>query len=346
MALYLDGYHKPWWTPSPATGLYHPWHAFVYFLGFIGGPLGLERARLSVAAGAVMMIGFTAACGYLLKHRKDRVLMERAFGWLVIGAYSLVTAVMTTIGREGLPTGPAKVPRYLGFSVYFLLALVFLSHIVGQHIMRRRGQVPARRLNPFAWVTVAVLILYQPFMFALSYRQMDAWQTRLLQAKASILLINQLPDTRLTKILYPNLQFLVEKANALDGLGLLRPPLVKTKDMTLLDGSAAAGGHLYSIQKTADGYIASGICEFNERGPHAIILAYDAGDNHQTAFAMSHPAKAPASIFHGVANSGTWFIRFTSQQLPPSSIVTAWGFDAITGRALPFGGKVKLDNVH
>jgi hypothetical protein len=343
--LYLDGYHKPWWTPSPATGLYQPWHAFVYFLGFMGGPLGLERARLSVAAGAVMMIGFTAACAYLFKHRRDRRLTERAFGWLVIGVYSLGTGAMTTVGRVGLPTGPSQVPRYLGFSVYFVLALVFLSQIVGAHFMRHRTKVAAPTLSQFALVTVAVLIVYQPFMFALSYRQMDAWQTRLLQAKASVLLINQLPDTRLTKILYPNLQFLVEKANALEGLGLLRPQLIKTKDMTLLTEPSAVGGHLYSIQKSADGYIASGICEFSERGPHAIILAYDDGDNHPTAFAMSHPVKPPASIFRGVADSGgIWSVRFGSQQLPPSATVTAWGFDATTGRAFPLGGVVKLDN--
>jgi len=341
VALYLDGYHKPWWTPSPATGLHHPWHAFVYFLGFIGAPLGLERARLSVAAGAVMMIGFTAACGYLLKHRRDRGLLERAFGWLVIGAYSLVTGVMTTIGREGLATGPAKVPRYLGFSVYFLLALVFLSHIVGQDMMRGRGPVPARRLNPFAWVTVAVLILYQPFMFALSYRQMDAWQTRLLQAKASILLINQLPDTRLTKILYPNLQFLVEKANVLDQLKLLRPSLVRTKHLNELSGpsSSAYFGELQRIDTTPEGFTASGYCGSpGRRVPDAIILAYDTGKRDPIAFAMTHPVKQPASIFD-LLKTAAWTIRFAPEQVPNSPVtITAWAFDATTGHVTPLTG--------
>src|SRR6185503_2739162 len=102
---------------------------FIYFLGFIGGPLGLERPRLSLVAGAVMMIGFIAVCLYLVRHRDDRVLTERVAPWLTIGAYSLVTGVLTTIGRVGLPTGPSQVPRYVGFSVYFLLALIFLAHI-------------------------------------------------------------------------------------------------------------------------------------------------------------------------------------------------------------------------
>src|SRR4051812_37693728 len=139
VALYLYDYHKPWWTPSPATGVHHPWRAFVYFLGFVGGPLGLEGVKLSIAAGAVMVIGFAAVCLYLVK-RRDRDLILRASGWLVIGSYSLVTGVMTTVGRVGLASGPSQVPRYLGFSVYLLLALIFLAHIVSQDLQRRSGR--------------------------------------------------------------------------------------------------------------------------------------------------------------------------------------------------------------
>lgn len=347
VALYLYDYHKPWWTPSPATGLHYPWRAFVYFLGFVGGPLGLEGVKLSIAAGALMMLGFVGACLYLIR-RRDRDLIERASGWLVIAGYSLVTAVMTTVGRVGLATGPSQVPRYLGFSVYLLLALIFLAYIVGEDMRRRSGRGYRLRPNPLFFTTILVLLLYQPFMYALSYRQMDAWQTRLLQAKASVLLINQLPDTRLTKIIYPSVPFLIEKANALDRLGLLRPRLINTRDMSALgyDGYdlLSPSGNMMPIQSTGDGYLARGVCNFNERGPHAIILAYDTGDKHSIAFAMSHPVKPPASVFSGVARAGSWTIKFSAEQLPPSQVtVTAWGFDAINGRVYPLGD-AKIDN--
>ena len=347
VALYLYDYHKPWWTPSPSTGLHYPWRAFIYFLGFVGGPLGLEGVKLSIAAGAVMMLGFVLACLYLLK-RRDRELIERASGWVVIGGYSLVTAVMTTVGRVGLATGPSQVPRYLGFSVYLLLALIFLAYIIGQDMQRRSGRAYRLPPNPLFFTTILVLLLYQPFMYALSYRQMDAWQTRLLQAKASVLLINQLPDTRLTKIIYPSVPFLIEKANALDRLGLLRPRLINTRDMSVLgyDGYDlfSPSGNMMPIQSTGDGYLAQGVCNFNERGPHAIILAYDTGDKHSIAFAMSHPVKRPASVLSGVAHAGAWAIKFSAEQLPASQVtVTAWGFDAINGRVYPLGDS-KIDN--
>src|SRR3989440_8641106 len=220
VALYLHGYQKPWWTPSPLTALYHPLQALIYFLGFVGGPFGLEKARLSIVAGVVLTIGFVWSVVYMVKHRADRLLMQNMICWLVIGSYSVLTAAMTTVGRLGLPTGPSQVPRYLGFSAYLPLALIFLLPIVGADISRRRGDAP-QRLHPVCIALFVVVILYQPFMFVLSFRQMQKWQTRLQQAKASILLINELPDTRLTQILYPNLQFLIEQYNALGRLGFL-----------------------------------------------------------------------------------------------------------------------------
>jgi len=347
VALYFYGFEKPWWTPSPTTALHHPWRGLIYLLGFIGGPLGLERARLSIAAGALMTAVIVAVCVYLAARRHDRILIERSIAWLAIAAYSLVTAVLTTIGRVGLPTGPAQVPRYVGFSVYLLLALIFLVYIIGDDIARRRARVYKLGMHPMAVVTVAVLIFSQPFQYALSYRQMDAWQTRLLQAKASILLINQLPDSRLTKILYPNLQFLTDKSNALDGLGLLHPSLIKSKYLNDFGSETPGdfGEMLPAIEKTADGYAVSGFTTLNgSRVPEAIILAYDTGDKNPVAFAMSHPVKRPASIFKGVARFGSWTVRFSPQQLPPSPVtLTAWAFDANTGRAFRLRSSVRID---
>ncbi|HBB97465.1 MAG TPA: hypothetical protein DC054_18955 [Blastocatellia bacterium] len=345
VALYLHGYQKPWWTPSPLTALHHPVRALIYFLGFVGGPFGLERVRLSIVAGVVLTTGFVWSLIYVVKHRADRRLVERAIGWLVIGSYSVLTAALTTVGRLGLATGPSQVPRYLGFSAYLPLALIFLAFIIGHDIQRRNGRVYSLRFHPLTFTTIAAIILYQPFMFALSFRQMDAWQTRLLQAKASILLINHLPDTRLTKILYPNLQFLIEKSNALDRLGFMRPSLVKSKHLREFSDDTGNYGDMRPIEKTADGYAASGMTTLaKQRVPDAIILAYDLGDKDPIAFAMSHPVKRPASMFESLAQTGAWFIRFTPEQLPPAPVtVTAWAFDATTGRAFRLSGASRIN---
>jgi hypothetical protein len=106
-------------------------------------------------------------------------------------------------------------------------------------------------------------------------------------------------------------------------------------------------GKLQTIEKTADGYIASGTCEFNDQGPDAIILAYKIDDNDPIAFALTHPVKPPASIFRGPAKSGAWQVRFTPAQLPASSTtITAWGFDATHARVFRLGGELQIDAMH
>src|SRR3989440_1521431 len=88
VALYLHGYQKPWWSPSPLSGLRHPIQAVIYLLGFLGAPLGLERSRLSIMAGAILIASFACVCAYLIKHRANHAVVGRAIDWLMIGFYS------------------------------------------------------------------------------------------------------------------------------------------------------------------------------------------------------------------------------------------------------------------
>jgi len=350
VALYLHGYQKPWWTPSPLTALHHPLSALIYFLGFVGGPFGLEKVRLSIVAGAVLTTGFIWSLIYVVKHRADRPLVERAIGWLVIGSYSVLTAVLTTIGRLGLPTGPSQVPRYLGFSAYLPLALIFLVHIIGVDMYRRKNAQAGNQWPPLTVVVAIILILYQPFMFALSFRQMQKWQTRLQQAKAGILLINELPDTRLTKILYPNLQFLIEKANALDRLGYLRPKLFRSKQLKDFAGDSNAqerdNGFFDEMQKSGEHkYTAFGwaVLANQQRMPDAIILAYDTGDGDEMAFHLTYPVRTGSSTHPGT-ETGSWETSFSTDQLPRGPVsITAWALDVNTGKAFRLSGRFKID---
>ena len=350
LALYLHGYQKPWWTPSPLTALYHPLRALIYFLGFVGGPFGLEKVRLSIVAGVVLTAGLIWSLGYVLKHRSDRALIEKTIGWFVIGLYSVLTAAMTTVGRLGLLSSPSQVPRYLGFSAYLPLALIFLAHIIGIDMYRRKHAEATNRWSPLTVVVAIVLVLYQPFMYALSFHQMQKWQTRLQQAKASILLINELPDTRLTRILYPNLQFLIEKSNALDQLGFLRPKLIQSKHLkdfsAVLPGDEKDYGLIEDMQKSGEHqYTAAGwaVLTDQQRMPDAIILAYDTGDGDETAFQLTHPIRTAGSA-HPNTEIGSWQTSFSTEQLPKLPVsITAWAFDVNSGKAFRVSGRFKID---
>jgi hypothetical protein len=136
-------------------------------------------------------------------------------------------------------------------------------------------------------------------------------------------------------------QFLVEKANALDGLGLLRPSLVKTRHLNELRAqNPGRYADLLALEKTPEGFLASGWCTLrDERVPDAIILAYDTGHKDPIAFAMTHPVKRPWSITQGSAGTASWAVRFAPEQLPKSPVtITAWAFNATTGQAFQLSG--------
>jgi hypothetical protein len=259
--------------------------------------------------------------------------------------YSVLNAVMTTNCRVGMGAVQSQIHRYIGFSSYILFSLIFLVNIVAGDLSERSGQTQ-RRFHPLNWAVVVVLILYQPFMYAQSLRRMESWQTRLRQAKASILLINELPDTLLTKILYPNLSYLTEKSNALDRLGFLRPSLIRTrrlKDFSNNEFDLGKCGFMEGIKFSQNQYAASGWATLPDQGrmPDAIILAYDAGDGDEIAFGLTHPAKM---IGGEKAQMGSWQLAFTSDQLPKSQVtIAAWAFDAGTGKAHRLSGTMKID---
>jgi len=345
LALYLYHYQKPWWSPSPLSGFYHPVQAAIYFLGFVGAPFGLERARLSIIAGTILFASFVCVWIYFLRHRSDRALKARAIGWLMIGSYSVLTAAMTTIGRVGMGAGQSQSPRYIGFSAYLVVSLIFLVNIIAGDMSQRRGHTSPRKFHRLNWAVVIVLVLYQPFMLSLSFRKMEMWQTRLQQAKASILLINVLQDTLLTKILYPNLPYLAEKSNALDSLGFLRPSLIRTnhlKEFSINDFDPKSCGSLGSGGLAGNQYTALGWATLpgEHRMPDAIILAYDTGDGDEIAFALTHPARIAGA---GNSEIGSWQLRFSSEQLPRAPVtITAWAFSADTGKARRMNGALKM----
>jgi len=115
-ALYLYHYQKPLSSPTASTALSYPLLAITYFLGFLGAPLALEKGKVAAVAGLILTSGFGLSCFYLFRRRADLALVRRMMTWLMIGAYSILTGVMTTIGRLGFGVGQSQNTRYIGFS--------------------------------------------------------------------------------------------------------------------------------------------------------------------------------------------------------------------------------------
>jgi len=352
VCLYFYHYRKPGWSPSLFTAVFRPLQALTYFLGFVGAPLALERAILAIAIGSVVITVFGISCVYFFRGRADRALLNRMTIWLMIGAYSVLTGVLTTIGRLGFGVGQSQATRYQGYSAYLLVSLVYLITIMTRDFSSRpdsgRQALLIRRL---ALLAAALLISAQPLIFILSINRMDEMRTLLLQAKASILFINFKPDTLLITTLYPDLDRLTREANVLDSLGFLRPKLIKTlrvQEFAAPGGSnPAAYGSWNQFTRSEDNrYVASGWAILPDRGttPDAIILAYQTTGGETLMFHTTRPQDKPAEVWYRRRNHSTaWKVSFSTDELPPApATLSAWGFDANTGKAFRLDGSFEI----
>ncbi|MDX6500225.1 MAG: hypothetical protein QOG23_3485 [Blastocatellia bacterium] len=348
-ALYVYHYHKPWWSPSPATALSHPLRAIAYFFGFLGAPLALEKGKAACVIGFILICAFGLSNAYLIKSRGNPLLVRRLIVWLMIGWYSVLTAVMTTIGRLGFGVGQSQNTRYIGFSAYLIVALIFVVRIITQDLSSRNEfAISAIRIRRVALLAAVALLLAQPFIYFLSINRMAEMKTTLLQAKAMVLFINLKPDPTLIGTLYPDLNYLAEEANELNRLGFLRPELIKTLRVLEFAQSSSNLGNYGSwrlTRTTNDQLVATGQATLPYRGDgaDAIILAYQTNSREILMFRITRPQEISAGFWHGPVRSGEWQVSFAAAELPTQPVtLTAWAFDANSGRAFQLNGSFAI----
>lgn len=346
-ALYLYGYHKPWWSPSPMVALAQPWRAVVYFLAFLGAPLGLESGKLSALVGLLLLSLFGFAGLLLIRFRRDSIFVRKMTSWLMIGAYSILTAVMTTVGRVGFGVGQSLSARYIGYSVYLTVSLVFLVPLVSEKLTREASWLSGRRAGQIKVALAAVLLLWQPLVFAKGLDEMKKMRITILQAKASVLLINYVVDPELIDTLYPDLKFLASQANILDRLGYLRPGLVRGDRLQDLEGDKATGnsyGSLDHVEMHDNLYFVSGTASlpYRDEPADAVLLAYERPNGDCIMFALAHPQMGIGN-WHQPGKKGRrpeqWELSFPADRLPsrPANL-TAWAFDANSARTYRLDG--------
>lgn len=347
-AVYAHGYQSPASHPSAFEALRHPLDASLYFVAFLGGPFAVGRFPLPVAflVGACALASYVFACAYLFKFRSDRELLRRSAAWLSLGAYTLVTGALVTTGRLGFGVSQALSTRYAAFSLYLLVALFHLLPCVVEHAAQR-GHLKATHLatlRRLGAMTVVVLLLAHVLIFVLVVpRGATDWRHRLLRAKACLLFVGVAPDESCLAYgiipdvhgLYPDVRLLRERAESLDRLGYLRPPLVRSARARYLaaDGGVCSEGHgSFERLSTQTGeYVAEGHARLPRGGEaaDAVLLAYGTGEDDQTVFALAEVGA------EGSRDDTHWRKTFPADALPDSTRleITAWAFDAEEGKA-------------
>ncbi len=356
LAAYLYGYHKPPYTPSPSESLHHPAEGALFFFALLGAPLATSHRLMPVAAsvGALAALLFIASCLYSLKSATDRALAERAAGWVSLGAYSFLTALVVTVSRLGYGTYQSLNSRYTTFSLYLLVSLCHLTPIIIDDL-RVKGRAArvgnfARRLTPVAF---SVIVLLHLFNSAASLRQMAWMKTRRLQAKACLLFINAAPDKCLG-VGFPGMDVLRPRAKAINDLGFLRPPLITSNRVGAIASSTeAAFGRFDNLKEAHDGVLtATGWACLPGRGrpADAVLLAYAEDSGEPVIFAMAQMRAGPPSLsaLLGKIDSDTcrWEKSISPGEAPAFPMrLSAWAFDATEGKAHKLAGGYNIKSV-
>lgn len=358
-ALYFNGYQKTLGHPSLSESLIHPVKALGYFLILLGralepGDMIFLREQFGTGHKIIAATtGLTVAALFIVSAlciRRDMRLAHRAAGWLMLGTYSIMTAILVTVGRTGFGVEQAFTQRYTTFTLYLPIALVHLLPIIlERHVAEGRL---AGRKKMLLHVLAGSVVVSHLLIYPLNIRKMSAFSKRLSQSKACLLLINVIEEDCLTRV-FPSVEYLKLAANSLDGLSFLRPGLIKSSRVQDIAAAGAQNPEYYGsldsvIQTGEDVYTASGWAVLPQRGDaaDAILLTYDRADGDSVIFALADTGAERGVVARILRRSSPsdyagWQKSFSVNDLPTNPvIITAWAFDARTGKA------VQLDGTH
>jgi hypothetical protein len=318
---------------------------------FLKNPYGTSHTIVAVATGLSLAALFVWS---LLQIRRNMRLAYRAAGWLMLGAYSLGSALLVTVGRAGFGIEQAFAPRYTTLILYLPVALVYLLSVTLE--TRTTAEEDRRVVNKRVLLPVLVVLFLcsQLLAYAIGIREMSALSAGLRQGKACLLFINNLVhDDCLTRTVYYEVEKLRREANRLDALGFLRPALIKSARVEDIAAHGAQslkpGGSFVAITQTGQNvYTASGWAILPESGwpADAVLLAYNGTSSDSIVFALADTGEERSIVARtfGTASPSKyarWQKSFSVQDLPANPVtITAWAFDARTGQAF------KLDGTH
>jgi hypothetical protein len=351
VAVYFHDYHRPASHPSFVEALLQPMNSIAYYLAFIGSPLGIYQLTLSQISGLLILVScllIAAICWYLLKINQNKELLYHLVPWLSILGYALISGAITTVGRVGFGVSQSLTPRYITFSTYGVVALIYLLAIVA----RENSHFPAlfkgnyqQIINSIIKVLIVALLLLYPFNFNHGVRaSMVASRDRLF-GKSCLTLINFIPDQAcIERYIYPDFTFLFERANQLNSIGLLQPSLIfgdRLSDISRDNLPQISYGSFDSLTVGQDNsYTASGwsVLPLYHAPAHAVILAYQTADGVDHPFAIVKPELTREDVWHALGkkqylHSG-WSQTFPQHLIPDNALaVSAWSFDTKLARA-------------
>ena len=348
VAVYFHDYHSPEHHPSFMDALAIPFQSIAYYLSFLGSPLGIHQLGLNqiLGLGICLLIALSGLYLFINRH-----LFARLLPWMSILSYTLISGALTTAGRVGFGVDQSLASRYVTFSTYGVVPLIYIVTIVVRDIKTRSSKIPPiyyKLAKYLPRIALATFLLLYPLNFVRGVRAMDITHQNRLYGKSCLTLINIVPDREcITKRIYPNFENLLKRVNELDRVGLIQPSLVlsdRLENITRDTYPQIDYGSLESLTLTPDNtYEVSGwsvLPQYNSPA-HAVILAYQTEDKVNRMFAIAQPESSREDLRQKTKNYRNigWSKTFPKDLIPKEAVaVTAWAFDSTLARAYPLNG--------
>ena len=346
ITFYFHDYQKPLSNPNPFESTQYPYQVLQYFLAFLGGSLGvgssIQPLNNSIILGAIVILLFISLCSYVLWHIKDYKLQHQTIGWIMLGTYAVISALVTSFGRVGFGIEQALSSRYTTFSTYIIISIIHLMIIVGEDAIKKYHFLINRSFfsKIICWF-LGIITVIQVHNFTYSVDKMKLWKQNFLKYKGCLLLIDFTHDNCKNLIDSYYFEYIKQRAHYLTEINFLEPGLITTnRIIELIDtnNSRQVEGTFEKLELIGgNNLLATGWAIFTDTNlpVDAIVLSYDnwQGEPIVSAVAdmtMSRPNLVKEFKSQKYFKSG-WQKVLSTHRFPQGNIyVKAWALDTNT----------------
>jgi len=351
VAVYFPGYKTPRAHPGLIAAVENPRASFEFFLAYLGNPfsseLGLDLTKLAELAGMALLLPFFGGLFYLVRWRKDGLLLRQALPWISLSSIALLNAFLTMLGRVGFGVSAALQSRYVSFAVMLPIGLIFLGALIWNHWRERKPASAAK----VAMGAVPLAIALAALFLCATIHSLKEW--RLFQhdrlTGKTLILLNKLVNEPAESARYVHWDWalLQGRAESLDRLDYLRPRPLQSAHIREIafDAVGETMGKFERFGRSPTGDMAaSGWAILPQAGRVAdsVVLTYENQAGDPIIFARADVGidrddiikQGQGSIYRRCG----WRKKWKANDIPADTKrIGFWAFDAEDGRAFSIG---------
>ncbi|PZV18018.1 MAG: hypothetical protein DCF22_02535 [Leptolyngbya sp.] len=368
--LYLIDYHKPSGHPSLLSFLEKPFLSLEYFLTLLGSPL-VRRSNFSAEVGLAILLNFIFFVIFYFKQAGSRFSKDAA-PWISLGCFTILFALMTTVGRSGFGVEQASASRYVTVAILLVIALVQLWRLA---LTKTKNGVenwldsPTQSssglklrfasIKPLIGSILTLLVLINSIN---SIPSATDFRSRLLHGQACLEIADYIvrsPENCL-QLIYPDANTVSDRAKVLNQIGFRHFP---KKPIEFLTSPDQVHGYIDSPPTSQTPAVVKRSCINCEavavngwailpkqvQPARLVLLSHRKNPEHDpdAFFAnvyvrLPSPDIAKARRTNRYARS-RWEVSFSPELLPPGELVlTAWAYEPNDKQFIKLNGEPKL----